>query len=273
MAYGNRRSTYRRKGRRGNRALSTRRIFNNKSARSQAKQIYALKRRINRVYRATKPEVKVLEQGQYNALQLLPGQMTSFSEVFLRPELGTGDDQRTGNVVNLKAATLFLSAKYSMTTRTSSGIPFYNVVNGSPGAGLRVIAVQTKVARAAAPTLQSVLHNAISDSAGGIYSMANLKIPFEDGITTSYHVLLDRVYQFSNNRPIISKRINIRPAMKTYRWDPPSGSYDIEYQYPAGAIFVFFIQGGLEASGSDLTTADYTSISMSYTMKLAYTDP
>lgn len=275
MAYGKRRSTYRRSGRRGARTLSTRRIFNNKSARSQAKQIHALRRRINRVYRATKPEVKILEQGEYNAVQLLPGPtgLTAFQETFLRPVLGTGDNERTGNVINLKAATIFLSAKYSATTHSSSTIPMYNLTNGAIGAGLRVIAVQTKVARSTAPSLQSILHNAISDSASGIYSMANLKIPFEDGITTSYHVLMDRVYQFTNNRPIISKRINIRPVMKTYRWDPPMGSADIEYPIPAGAIFVFFIQGGLESSGSDLTTADYTAISMSYTMKLAYTDP
>ena len=58
MAYA-RRSTYRRKGRRGNRTLSTRRIFNNKSAKAQAAQIYALRKSVNRVRRQCKPEVKV----------------------------------------------------------------------------------------------------------------------------------------------------------------------------------------------------------------------
>ena len=196
MAYGRRRSTYRRSGRRSARTLSTRRIFNNKSARSQAKQIHALRRRINRVYRATKPEVKILEQDQYNALQLLPGPqgLTAFQETFLRPALGTGDAERTGNVVNLKAATVFLSAKYASTTHSSSTIPMYNLTNGASGAGLRVIAVQSKVAMATAPSLQTILHNPISDSTGGIYSMANLKIPFEDGTVSYTHLTLPTIY-------------------------------------------------------------------------------
>lgn len=270
MAYAIRRRSGR-KGRRGNRTLSTRRIFNNKSARSQAKQISALNRRISRVYRATRPEVKVVEQAAYNAIQFLPGNRTTWEMAHIVPNLGTADDQRVGSAIKMIAPTLFFSAKYYDVTHTTNGVPVYNMINGNRGAALRVIAIQSKVARDNVPGLGAILHNNISNSFTDIDTIPNLRIPFEVGITTQYNVVYDKVFYFNQNRPMISKRITFKPPRKALNWNPANGT-DQTYVYPAGQIFVYFIQGGLQSTGLDLTTNDHSEIALTYTQKLAYTD-
>lgn len=273
MAYGNRRTSYRRKGRRSARTLSTRRIFSNKSARSQAKQINALKRRVNRVYSRTKPEVKVSEDYGYTSLQLLPYQYTSHPFAFTLPVEGTADNNRIGSAVNVVSHTLFLSAKYSISTR-SAQVPVYNQTLGASGAAMRIIAVQSKVPRNDVPVIGSLMHSPINTSNVGIESMANMKIPFEVGITTSFHVLYDKVFYFNSLKPVFAKRINIRPVRRKVLWNPQNG-VDTTYTYPAGQVFVYIIQGGLESTNIDLTAegTDYSSISLSYTQKTAFTDP
>lgn len=271
MAYGRKRSSRRRAGRRGSRTLSTRRIFNNKSAKAQASQIHALKKRVSRMYNSLKPEVKVVESGDYNAFQFLPGTLTTWQSEMIMPTGGTGDDNRIGSRIRIIQPTLFLSAKYNRITRTSGTAPIYNLNSGNTGAGLRVIAVQTKVPRNAVPTLQSLLHDTYSDSFMDIQTIPNLQIPFEVGITTEYHILYDRTFYFSTDKPILSRRITFRPRMKHMDWNPSHGG-DTSYVYPAGAIFWYVIQGGLSSLGLDLATYDHDEIAFTYTQKLAYTD-
>ena len=112
MAYGYRRTRGRKSTRRGNRTLSTRRIFNNKSARAQAAQINALKRRINRVYRAAKPEVKVVETLRTERMMLPNMEDNVVGFDFIKPSLGTADDQRIGSMIHMVQPTLFINGKY-----------------------------------------------------------------------------------------------------------------------------------------------------------------
>lgn len=272
MAYARRRSTYRRKGRRGNRALSTRNIFNNKGARAQARQINALKRRINRVYSRTKPEVKVCETGRTERMLLPTIEENHIAFPFIYPQLGEADDQRVGSVVRMVQPTLFISGKYSAVTQ-SNPAPLYNLQLGNGGAGMRVIAVQSKIPISGTPDISSLLHNNISSSFQGVDSIANLRIPFEVGITTRFEVIYDKVFYFSANKPIFSKRINLRPKIRNLKWDPPTGG-DESYASPVGTIYVYIIQAGLESNNVNLDTegTDYTRITLSYTQKLAYTD-
>lgn len=267
-----RRSTYRRKGRRGSRTLTTRRIFNNKSAKAQAGQIYALKKRVNRMYNSLKPEVKVVESDAYNAFQFLPGTTTTWSTAMITPGVGNTDSTRIGSRIRIVKPTLFVSAKYNRITRTSGTAPIYNLNAGNTGAGIRLIAVQSKVPRNQAPALSSLLHGTISDSFMDIQTIPNLQLPFEVGISTEYHVLYDRTFYFSNDKPILSKRINFKPKMRHMDWDVAHGG-DTSYTYPAGAIFWYMIQGGLSSLGLNLTDYDHDEIAVTYTNKLAFTDP
>ena len=88
------------------RTLSTRNIYSNRSARSQAYQIAALKRRINYVSRQCKPEIKVLtsdlvsdsyeDATTYGKIKVMP------------PAQGTGENERVGNSWNVKSGTIRL---------------------------------------------------------------------------------------------------------------------------------------------------------------------
>lgn len=270
MAYAIRRRSGR-KGRRSARTLSTRRIFNNKGARSQAKQIYALKRRINRVYSRTKPEVKVVETGRTERFLLPNIDENHIPFSFILPQPGVEDRQRIGSVVRMVQPTLFLSAKYAAVTR-SNPAPVYNLQLGNGGAAMRIIAVQTKVPLNEVPAINSLLHTNLSQSFQGVDNIANLRIPFEIGITTRFEIIYDKVQYFSFTKPIFSKRINLRPKIKNLKWDPGSG--DLEFTYPVGTIFCYFIQAGLESNNVNVDTEgnDYTRIVLSYSQKLAYTD-
>lgn len=261
-----------RKGRRNYSSLSTRRIFNNKSAKAQAKQIYQLRRRINRVYKATKPEVKVVETSRTERM-LLPNIDDRYIPfAFVMPAQGTEDNQRIGSVVHIVEPTLFISAKYSAVTK-SNPAPLYNqqLLNG--GAAMRIIAVQTRVPLNTTPDINSLLHNNISQSFQGVDNIANLRIPFEVGITTRFNIIYDKVKYFSVNKPIYSKRINFKPTIKNLKWDPDNGG-DTSFTYPVGTIFCYIIQGGLESNNLNLDAegTDYTRITLSYSQKLAYTD-
>lgn len=270
MAYAVRRR-YSRKGRRGNRTLSTRRIFNNKSARSQAKQIYALKRRISRVYSRTKPEVKVVETGRTERMILPNIDDNHIPFSFILPQLGAEDRQRIGSVVRMVQPTLFISGKYEAVTQ-SNPAPIYNQQILKNGAAMRIIAVQTKVPLNTVPDINSLLHSNLSQSFQGVDNIANLRIPFEIGITTRFAIIYDKVKYFSLDKPIFSKRINFKPKIRNLKWDPGSG--DLEFTYPVGTIFVYMIQGGLESNNVNVETEgnDYTRITVSYSQKLAYTD-
>jgi hypothetical protein len=273
MAYGKRYRSYR-KGRRGTRTLTTRRIFNNKSAKAQASQIYALKRRINRVYRATKPEVKVVETLRTERM-LLPNMdenVVAFD--FVRPSIGTADDQRVGSMIHMVQPTLFISAKYDSPTR-SNPAPIYNQQLLRSGAAMRIIAIQSKFALNIPPTINEILHSNISTSFQGVDNIANLRIPFEIGISTRFAIIYDKVKFFSFNKPILSQRINFKPKIKNLKWNPESGGgSDETYVYPVGTIFVYLVQGGLESNNLDLNAegVDFTRITFSYSQKLAYTD-
>lgn len=274
MAYGNRRSSYRRKGRRSSRTLSTRRIFNNKSARAQAAQINALKRRINRVYRAAKPEVKVVETLRTERMLLPNMDDNVIAFDFVRPSVGTADDQRVGSVVHMLQPTLFISGKYDSPTR-SNPAPIYNSQLLRNGAAIRIIAIQSKFALNIPPTINEILHSNISTSFQGVDNIANLRIPFEVGITTRYAVIYDKVKYFSFDKPIWSQRINFKPKIRNLKWNPESGGgSDESYIYPVGTIFVYLVQGGLESNNLDVNAEgnDFTRITLSWSQKLAYTD-
>lgn len=261
-----------RKGRRNYSSLSTRRIFNNKSAKAQAKQIYQLRRRINRVYKATKPEVKVVETGRTERM-LLPNLTDNYIPFeFVLPAQGSNDDQRVGSVVHMIEPSLFLSAKYSAVTK-SNPAPLYNqqLLNG--GAAMRIIAIQSKVALDSVPGIDSLLHNNLSSSFQGVDNIANLRTPFEVGITTRFDIIYDKVKYFSVNKPIYSKRINFKPKIKNLKWNVGTDQL-FNAIYPVGSIFVYIIQGGLESNNANLDAegVDYTRITLSYSQKLAYTD-
>ena len=268
MVYARRRSTYRRKGRRGNRALSTRRIFNNKSAKAQAKQIYALRRSVNRVARMCRPEVKVTRSSTYNDViglnNIYPGQTIESVKSYAvnLPALGVADTERIGNIIKALPVKINFSSQYkkiynSVTTPIAS--PLINT-----SGGVRMIVIQTKAAINEFPNIQDILRytpTSLADSVGILNS------PFTDGITARYHILYNRVMYYSENKLIRCKNFKIRPAIKTIRWE--SG-----ITYPEGTIFVFLCAGGFSFTdvGSGDTPYDYDLVDYAIRFEQPYTD-
>lgn len=267
-----RRSTYRRKGRRGNRTLSTRRIFNNKGAKAQAKQIYALRKSINRVARKCRPEVKVVESSiridEFTSTTSgdepsLVNNMWRRTQVAL-PVRGDGDNQFIGNLITYLPITWFVNAQYGRKTNSSNGIPYYNMVNEGTGACMRLVAVQTKRSLNSAPT-PSDLFPLFENYPNWQTTISNMNCPYRNGITNDWNILYDKVKYINQDKPVWNRRLKIRPKDKKVLWEEG-------FTFPKGTIFLFVICAGLRTTGNNLNQSDYDYIAFNHHTTVPYTD-
>lgn len=269
MAYGRRRSSYRRKGRRGNRALSTRRIFGSKSAKAQAKQIYALRRAVNRVRSQCQPEVKICRSSIDNrglalSATATPGSIQYSNFTLPLPVIGNSDSTRIGNKIRLVNPKVFIGLQYR--ERITSAAGYYNSTLNTRGIQVRLIAVQAKVPHASTPALTDILQNVDFD--GQIQSMMMMREPFQIGITSRFHILLDKRMTVNADNPTKSYRIGVKPRSRSVVWEDGQSR-------PKGAIYFFVLGGGYDyrrfESGEeflyDSNVADFT-----FRMETPYTD-
>lgn len=135
MAYG--RKTYRRRNYR-RKQLSTRTIFSKTSAKSQAKQIYALRKRVNALARINAPELKVKDTSPVSFTLNSGAWSDSYKAWTLQwPEMGTEDFQRTGSAFRVKNLMIRLNLEYYNNSATG-----YHASESS-GTPVRVIVVRT----------------------------------------------------------------------------------------------------------------------------------
>lgn len=268
MARYARRSTYRRKGRRSNRALSTRRIFNNKSAKAQASQIYALRRAVNRVKAQCKPEVKVVETPIANDViglnNIYVGTTISNVKVYepYVPPPGTGDENRLGNLIKLYPLKINFSSQYKKIINSVS-TPIATKLLGTSG-GVRMIVVQSIAALANAPTLTDILESTPTSLAD---SVGILNMPFKTGITSRFKILYNKVIYYSENQLIKCKNLKISPSIKHMRWEDG-------YRYPKGHFWVFLVAGGFSFVdvGSGDNPYDYDVCDYAIKFEMPFTD-
>lgn len=268
MAYGRRRSMYRRKGRRGNRTLSTRRIFNNKGAKAQAKQIYALRRSVNRVARMCKPEVKLARSDQIHGIiglnNIYIGATVSNLQTYAAPvpALGTNDGSRIGNLISALPLKVSFASQYKKIINSVT-TPVASKLTDTSG-GVRMIVVQSKVATSTAPVLTDILSHTpttLADSVGILNST------FVRDITARYSILYNRVFYYSENHLIRCKNLSIRPALRKIRWED-------NQTYPAGQIWIFLVAGGFTYVdvGSGDNPYDYDVCDYSIKFEQPFTD-
>lgn len=269
MARYARRSTYRRKGRRGTRTLSTRRIFNNKGAKAQAAQIYALRKSVNRVRRQCLPEIKEVE-GIYDNRLLADGELPLTPEPWYRlatplPPLGTGDGERIGNIVKLLPLKFRMTLQYREDFQSQQYPAFAELPQH--GIQVRVIAVQAKAAHNDQPVLTDILDSINFN--GFLNSSAMMVQPFKRGVTARFSILYNKVFSVSKDRPQIAKTVKIVPRIKSLRYEEGSSSQ------PKGRIYVFVFQGG---AVERITVADpnnlydYNSVNLMFKFSQPYTD-
>lgn len=196
------------------RTLSTRNIYANRSAKSQAYQIAALKRRVNYVSRQCKPEVKIMTSSPVSDT------FTSWTEYgkykVIYPTQGTGEDQRIGNSWNVRNCSfrVFINKNYSLST----GQTYLD--NGTT---YRVIIVQTIAP--ADPTANIPDITDFLESASNNYQA--IVSPFKDGITSSYRILSDVKGSTVSNE----KLLNIRYHPYKHESIDPQGFSRIIYMY------------------------------------------
>lgn len=193
------------------RILSTRNIYANRSARSQAYQISALKRRVNYVSRQCKPELKVMTSAAVSDTFSSASAYGKYKIIY--PTNGTGENQITGNSWDVKNCSfrVFINKNIDTTSNIDSGTTY------------RIIIVQTVAPTDPThniPDLGSLLESA-SNNAQAIVS------PFLDGITTTYRILRDIKGSTTSNE----KLLNIRYYPYKHESIGPQGFSRVIYMY------------------------------------------
>lgn len=246
MVYVKRR--YYRRYRRG-KVLSTRNIFNNKSSRSQARQIYRLNRRVSALSKATKPEVKTAYQSA-ESFSFRSDQLTNTYKgyVILGPGQGTSETRRIGDKISIKNAQLNFMFEY-----------FNNSDNGyhdteSSGTPIRIIVGQYKHAVSGlTPSFSTVLQ----EYGGSGASYTNMALsPLANNITENHNILYDKTFTVTSARNQLIKRINIKP--QDYRW-----ATETTYNN----VWIYIICSGLHYDDNFRETVEGT-----FNCKLAFTD-
>lgn len=262
MVYARRYNTRRVSRRRGRRTLSNYRIATRTSARSQASQIYSLKKWVSRIQKRTKPEIVTIQRSASpiqttNTSGSIGWISTGNSTVtYAAPNLGPVVDQNSGatdaaipnNFARLQSFTLYGNLQY--TVSADNTVP----------ETWRVVIVQTLQTRSQALATADIF------TAGepGANSFNATFGPLQTGLARTCKVLSDKRYNLSNQRPNITIKTNLRYLRPYYRdtASASSGSTSSE-AIPKGAIYVFF-------SRYSIATTAISTLNVMY--KLAYTD-
>ena len=233
------RRSYRRNYKKG-KTLRKSNIFSNRSAKSQSYQIAALNRKVNRVYRTTKPEYKVVGITGAHHTSFYSSEATSphiYVNYFDGPNAGTADYQRIGDKINSIAYHFYGTFEYHNTS--TSG--YHN--SESAGAPMRVIILQRKVESTpeSAVNLSDVL--AITASSGDAYS-CQVMSPFRDGVTEKYNILCDRKFTLTSARNQKLLHLKVKPKNMRFNGSNTNG------------LVVFIISAGLHYDANFTETVE-----------------
>lgn len=268
MPYARKRTSYTRKARRSSRTLSTRRIFNNKSAKAQATQIHALRKSINRVRQQCKPEVKVQYSGQTD------GRVFTYQDGFRLTDArfnmpniveGVSDTARIGNMIKLYPLKINTAMYYDEVINSRLGYPPFSELQ-THGGQIRFIAIQAKSALNQAPELTDILRSVDFD--GQSASAIMMRMPFKTGITARFNILSNKVFTLSKDKPCLSTTIRVVPKSRTLR-------YEQGFNHPKGYIWCFWLASGMVkrvSEDGEETVEDYNKFTVAWRMEQAFTD-
>lgn len=208
----------RRYSRKSSKRLSSRNIYMNRSSRSQASQIASLRNRINRVYRACRPEIKTIVTNA-ETLDYTSSAVSSYYRFYpmTAPELGTGDKDRIGNSIHVKNGVLYLSMEYFNTSTTG----YHNTE--SAGCQYRIIIGQfkTRASPLAIPSIDTILE--YPSNSGPEYTQLAIS-PLKEGLTNSFDILRDIHGTLTSSRNQKIMKIPFYPKIP-YVWDE-DGKFD-----------------------------------------------
>uniref|UniRef100_A0AAU8H8N1 Cap n=1 Tax=CRESS DNA virus TaxID=3138951 RepID=A0AAU8H8N1_9VIRU len=250
------------RSRRGSRALSTRSIYSRTSARSQANQIYSLRKRVARIGRRLRPDVKVAVTSLTSAtLNNSAFSSTYQGDWHLSRTHGLKDDQRIGDKIYLKSFTYYGNFEYSNNFGSDTA------TLEARGGVVRIVALQLKTITdyGAAIDPKSIIEQYTNSGAG--YDL-NAVAPLSTGVTKSWAVLRDMRFRLTHDNPIKQLRLKITPKWRTIRYDgmTPAG-IPFATDAPNHGIYVFVCVGGLHWQ-----TTEYEQVALSSRVKYTFTD-
>lgn len=248
MVYRGRRSyrRYRKRKTLGSYAIATR-----TSARSQARQIYALNRKVNLIQRRTKPEIMTWTQ----ALAGSPVWSNTGALSWVAP---VGPEQNTENEVQghfarLLGFNLYAAINYTTLTETSQPVIF------------RCVVVQTVATRQSAPTIGDIIEGVSTQtSISSRLARDGIFGPLAQGLARSFKVLNDRKYYLSYQRPFVSIKISRKRLLSW--WSDPNNNEPVN----KGEIYVIIV--GYVSGTNESTSMTTQPFTITAQTKLAYTD-
>ena len=193
MPYVRRRRNYRRSRYGRRRVLSTRNIYTKRSSLAQATQIAALRRRVNKVYKSCKPEMKTALAT--NDIFSFSSNTGSYVFKWVHPptiNIGAGDHDRVGNKIRCREMYAFTAEYYN-----NSSTGYHD--SESSGVQIRVIMIQhkTQANQVDAPDPSNILAN--WGTSGTNYSAAAVT-PFVDNVTEKYKIIKEKRYFLTSAR-------------------------------------------------------------------------
>lgn len=195
--------------------LSTRKIFSRTGARAQANQIYALRKRVNYVYKKTKPEKKVAVSGPAS-FNFNSGVVGSVYNTYtpLAIAKGSGNDQRVGDKIYCKDKYMF-SLEYYNTSSTG----YHD--SESSGVQVRIIVgrYKTPVDNSVGVTPSGLIQSYSNTGDGYSTSAA---APLLTNVTQNYLIDKDRTFYLTAEK---NQRI-VKVSSKAYvrRYDDANSS-------------------------------------------------
>lgn len=193
--------------RRRRRSLSNRYVYGKTSAKAQARQIATLRNRINRVYKACKPEVKTIVTSA-ETITYTSETLSSYYRFYpvVSPDQGTGDKDRIGNHINVINGVLYLSAEYFNSSDTG-----YHGTESS-GAQVRVVIGQWTSSHTPnqIPTIDHIFE--FPSNTGANYTQLALS-PLKEGITNSNRILKDVRFTMTSERNQKMMKIPFKPIV------------------------------------------------------------
>lgn len=238
------RRNYRRK------ALTTARIFGKTSAKSQAKQIYALKKSVNSLNRRFKPEIMTHHLPNVYTKTFTNSTFADsyWSGYYAWPASGTGDEDKRGDKIWCKNMQLNFTFEYHNNSNTA-----YHGGESS-GCPVRIIIIKSKTpVGVPEPSLNNIL--LYSSHSGSEYTQRAVS-PYVHGITDKFKLLYNKVFYLNPTYNQKALRIFLKPGL--IQWETNS---------MASHIFMYVAPCGLH-SDSDFTE----TIEMTMSGKIAFLD-
>lgn len=183
----------RRNYRRTRKTLSTKNIYNRKSATAQANQIYALKRSISKINRKMRPEIYTHNLPSVYSKTFSNGVLADsyWSGYYAWPAPGSGDSDRRGDKIYVKNMSLNFTFEYYNNSSTG----YHD--SESSGTQIRLILFQVKEPVSTNPQPSDILAN--WGTTGSDYDCLPIT-GFKTGVTNKYKIMKDVKFTLTTDR-------------------------------------------------------------------------